>query len=133
MKLTMIRAGLNFLPCYETDKRIYSAVADGGQVMVEVKKSRNLMHHRKFFALLQSLLDNSDRWQTVEEVLTVVLFSIGYAEKVMTLSGKEILTRKSIAFENMDQLEFNELYKKSVDVISEYLGITPDELERNVE
>jgi hypothetical protein len=127
MKILMIRNKFGFYPAGDTDRRIYEKVSDGQVVMADFKKSRNLKHHRKFFAILKILCDNSE-YKSIDDALTVVMFSIGHAEKIKTLTGQVIYCRKSIAFENMDQTEFEVLYNSACKVIADHLGISEDTL-----
>lgn len=114
---------------------ILSKIKNGAQVMVEVKQSRNTAHHRKMFALLNTVYDNTDeRFPSVEAVLTVVKIMVGHRDTVIDKNGNPFYCPKSINFASMGQLEFNEFYDKSLDAICQRImpGTTRDELENEV-
>jgi hypothetical protein len=86
----------------------------GAVVTVEVKRPRNLQHHRKFWALMQLLYENQEHYQSADEICTVFKFRIGHTKKIKTRDGivEEPL---SIAFAAMDQDAFDGFYDRALD------------------
>lgn len=109
-------------------------LALGEPVMVTVKKPRNGKFHRKYFALLGVAFENQDKYEDREAFRAEVIMRAGYWVEHVHVSGKVSYTAKSISFASMDELEFSELYRKSVDVIINYFmpGMEPGELDRAV-
>lgn len=107
----------------------------GEPVLVSVRKPRNVRFHRKYFALLQVAFDNQDKYDAFEAFRREVTIRAGFFTEHIHMTGEVSFVAKSIAFHNMDELEFADLYKKSIDVIIEHFmpGTDPDELNRAVE
>ena len=102
-------------------------------IRVQVKRIRNVDHHRKYFALLNLAYDywepfiapydipswagdlqpqkNFDRFRKDIAILA------GFYEITSRLNGELRVEAKSISFANMDQDEFEDLYDKTLNVI----------------
>lgn len=109
MKTVWVKHKGALYPAEERAADVNGTIADGDEVMIEIRRPRNLKHHKKFFKLLSIVLENQDLFKTNEQLLTFIKRGIGHVDEYGEV--------KSIAFEKMDQTEFNEFYKKSVDFI----------------
>lgn len=97
----------------------FSKMKDGAGYLVSLHRPRNLMHHRKLFALLNLVQDNTDRWPTVETLLDDLKISTGLFEtRVNAVTGIPYVVAKSISFASMPQDEFEQWFDKAVDLIS---------------
>ena len=104
-------------------------------VQVEVRRPRNIQHHRKFFALLVLVHENQSRYASVEELLDAIKVHVGHCETMFLRDGTEVKRPKSIAFHKMNQYEFDDFYKRVLDVVASEIipGIQKDDLRREVE
>ena len=96
-------------------------VRDGRDVTVEFKMSRNPRHHRLFFALIQFVRIHSDTMATatVKQIKTALKLATGHVETFVDCqTGQSVMVPKSIAFESMDQTEFNKFFDDAVSVIA---------------
>jgi hypothetical protein len=94
----------------------------GDFVMCEVKKSRNILFHRKFFALVKLVYENlpeemSDRFDNRDQFLDALKIAAGVTRPVPMASGKILYVPGSISFGKMDAIEFNEFYNNVADLI----------------
>lgn len=103
---------------------------ENGIYTVTLKKSRNLQHHRKFFAILKGWAE----WRGYDllQALLVLKILLGEVQQVEYM-GKQITIPKSISFESMNEVEFNEFYQKAILFLASDMGMTPIELEQGVE
>ena len=63
-------------------------------VRVEIKKPRNLQHHRQFWALMNLVFENQDHYKSAEEVCTAFKFATGhYDEQRYVINGETYLHR----------------------------------------
>jgi hypothetical protein len=128
------------MACYvgvgETEKKAWNRFwkrmfrMDAGEIaQLELIVPRNPRFHRKFFALLNlgfeaweparkrktykgiSMQKNFDQFRDDVTILA------GYYVQTFDLSGRMILKSKSIAFGNMDEAEFAQLYSAVADVL----------------
>lgn len=97
----------------DASRDLLSALKDGKDVMVEVRAARNPAHHRKFFVMLQKVIDAGCWEYDLDALLDWVKFRVGHVNKVV-VNGKLYVTPKSIAFESMDQASFQKFYERAV-------------------
>lgn len=107
-------------------------VKNNETIMIEYKPKRNIFFHRKAFALLNLVLANQNHYKTVDNILEIVKFRAGHYETIITHLGKKHYKTKSISFSEMDELEFSEFYKKIIDVAIELIGLSSEEIEREI-
>ncbi len=121
-------------PANPDAEALMAKLTPGKLVMVEVKRSRNLFHHRKFFALMQLVYENQTAYATVDDIVTTFKFACGHTHKFNTKRGM-IEIPLSISFANMDQTGFETFYNRAMDfLIAEVLpGIDSADLEREVQ
>lgn len=113
------------VPCYESDREKMDRVKD--IVSVDIKVPRNLMFHRKFFALLNLAFENQERYDSMEVFRPIMIMKAGFYEEVKTDKGLVFLP-KSISFAKMDDMEFEELYSKMINVVIKEIGATEDDI-----
>lgn len=123
-------------PLDEAGEVALGSIGDGEVVTVEVRKTRNPKHHRKFWALMTIVWDNMDhdRYPTVENLVAAIKISAGHREVVQLPNGTEVYIPKSISFAKMDQTEFNAFYDRVCDLIATHFlpGVTSAELHAEV-
>ena len=119
-------------PADEQSEDWLRKIANGECIMVEARKSRNIQHHRKLFALLKLVVENIDQPITVDMLLGIIKLRTGYCDVIQTAKG-DVALPKSIAFESMDQTQFSEFYDKAIGfIIQEILPVSRDELENEI-
>jgi len=106
----------------------FSELPDG-EYDVEIKRPRNAKFHRKFFAFLNLVFSNQDKYDNIDDLRWELLLRCGYYHAHATLNGEMLYFPKSIAFDKMDEVEFEALYKKITDVVFKYFinGTAEDE------
>ena len=131
MKVVMEKKGNSLVPVYSKDHEIIQKIGEGSQVIADVKKPRNPKQHRLLFALLQCVLDQQEQYKSIDELLIVLKITLGYVS-VYYMDNKEIFVPKSISFESMDNIEFEDkILQPALDRFSQYLECTKEELENN--
>jgi len=123
-------------PADEAGCEALRKIANGKLVIVEVKQSRNLQHHKLFWALMTTVWENSDhsRYPTVEDFAGAVKICLGLRTRIELPNGTIGFIPGSIAFHKMDQGEFDKFYERVCDLIAEHFlpGVTSDELRNEV-
>ena len=127
--------GQKLVPDDDHARSYLKRIKAGEPVLVVVRKPRNVKFHRKFFALLNVAFENQDRYDDFEAFRKEVTMRAGQWEEHKHVTGTVSYTAKSIAFHNMDDLAFGELYQKAITAIIEHFmpGMDPDELSRAVD
>ena len=144
-ELGFIRAQHGLVPDGNEAAAWFAKVPSGARVVASVKVPRNGKFHRKFFAMIKVAYDNWDR-PTIETPIgpaqcsldafrNDVIVLAGHHELRINTKGEARLVAKSIAWVNMDEAEFSDLYSAVVNVIlARFLtNWKTDDMERAVE
>ena len=99
-------------PVDEAGEEIMRHVGQGEIVAVEMKRPRNVAHHRRFFAMLSIILENQDYYKSVEDILDLCKLATGHCRTVRTRQG-DVRIPESISFAEMDQDAFNSFYDRA--------------------
>lgn len=104
-----------------------------GEVLrVKYTRPRNGDHHRKFFALLQVVLENQEHFVNIDQILIDFKIRTGHVDVFIRQNGEVVYVPKSISFARMDQAGFEKFYQSVLDTaVREYVkGCDPRELDR---
>lgn len=97
-------------------KRKLETMKPGKWLRMEWSSPRNGPHHRKFFALLSLVSENSETYNTTEKALIAVKLAAGYFDPAIDpRTGEIIPIPKSISFDAMDQDTFETFYSAAID------------------
>ena len=127
-------------PVDGTGEGVMRTLAQGEVVSLELKRPRNIKHHRLFWALMTLVWENMDsrEYPTVEDLVTEVKIITGhYDKRFITMNGERytVLTPKSINFASMDQPEFTAFFERVCDWVASTVlpGVTQEELRQELE
>jgi hypothetical protein len=135
MECFLIKKNNTYFPSLPEDEEKLKFWHDGEILKITAIKPRNGKFHRKFFALLNIAFNNQDKYDNFEDFRCEIILRCGFYKEHVTVKGVLIYIPKSIAFSTMDELEFESLYQKAIDIILKYfcIGSTEDELNKQVE
>jgi len=114
-------------PAHSGDHDQLSKLPRNEVLTFDVRRSRNIRFHRKYFALLNLGFDNQDQYSNFDHFRKVVQMKAGHFDEVATDKGLVFLPR-SISFSDMDETAFSELYDGVLDVVADMLGTAPDDI-----
>lgn len=124
-------------PADEAGTDALRKVANGELVSIEIKRPRNIKHHRMFWALMSIVWDNMDheRYPTVEDLTSAVKISAGLRTRIELPGGEIGFIPGSIAFHKMSQDDFSAFYDRVCDLICKHFlpGVENDALKEEVE
>ena len=117
------------------DAAAEEAIADipnGEVVKAVITRPRNVVFHRKFFALLGVLYPHQKFYPTLTKFRKAVQIALGYCEETKLPSGKIMVEADSIAFHKMDEVEFEQLMKRFFELAETRIlpGISRKDVER---
>ena len=101
---------------------------------VKVTQPRNVMFHRKYFVLLDTIFDYQRMFGDGEEEAFRywITCKAGFYEIKTMPGGQKVAFAKSISFAKMDEFEFQKLYDKTLEVALSHkdicAGIDQDDL-----
>ena len=112
----------SLIPETEEDAIVLEQMAQGETWCFSVHRERNAKHHRKFFSLIRVVWDNlpevmDDHYPDIEHLRAEITMKAGHFTTFTTTKGERVYLPKSIAFDKMDQTEFDAFYSKCVDII----------------
>lgn len=88
----------------------------------EYSTPRNGKHHRKLFALLKLIAENSEVYNTTEKALIAVKLCAGYSEpSIDPRTGELIQVPRSISYESMGQEDFERFYNLALNGVLEFV------------
>ncbi len=105
----------SFVVASPTDKESIRRIKPGDGVMVDLRKPRNLGHHRKYWALVGFLVSNGTMGWDSELTHEVIKYGSGLATTHTLTNGTVICVGGSISFASMDQIEFEKFYERALD------------------
>lgn len=116
--LYLTRTLAGFAAVDDAGKDILRKIKLGKMVRCEITQPRNIQHHRKFFALLNTVWQAAGDWQTVDDLLVELKIKLGITKDVVIRdSGEIVKIVGSISFAAMDQLEFEKFYERAIQAL----------------
>jgi hypothetical protein len=140
MKILCVVTDTGLAPKYDSDREEFKKLKRNSEVVVEIKKGRNIEFHKKYFALLKLTYDNFPEWledtlnvHSIEDLRTRIKIDLGLYE-VSHYGNQSIIIPKSIAFDKMDETEFEKFYNMSVNhILKNYLkGVSNEQIEEEI-
>ncbi len=119
MRLYLVKYGSAL---HAGDERGESGLRRYGQgewVACDIKSDRVLPHHRKWWAIFHDAYNNQEKFLSEKDFEVWLKIKAGHYDEHITADGQMVYIAKSIAFENMDQSEFQGFYDKTVDFMNE--------------
>ena len=124
-----------FIPVSAAAREFHAKCKVGKAVELKGRRPRNPQHHRKLFALLGIVADNNEQFSGPEDVLVAIKAATGHG-RWLKLEGatREVFMPDSIAFDAMDQAEFEQFYAAAVAAVRRWwLPVDDAELAEAVE
>ena len=124
-------------PVDEAGEAVLRRIPRGEIMRVEIRRPRNIRHHRLFFVLMSVVWENLDqeRYPTIDDLVAAIKIAAGLRTRIELPDGMVGFVPGSIAFHRMDQAAFDEFYDRVCDLICKYFlpGVTSEELRAEVE
>ena len=134
MKITLIKQLNNsFKIAYDSDYEKLKKIKVAEPYEFEYKNVRNLKFHKKYFALINLLFQNQERYNNLDHLRKDLTIEAGYYDLRANIHGEEVKEAKSISFASMDEDEFSEYYNAILDCIVKYFNFDKQEIIDNVE
>lgn len=131
MQIALIKTDEGLRPVHNKDQERISKLKFGTPYLFEIKRPRRLLHHRKFWAILNLVSNNSNGRWTPEKLLIALKIKLGYYNIFQGFDDREIIHTGSIRFEVMDQDTFERFYDLSLPVLADEAKCSVADLEDN--
>lgn len=133
MEISLVKRYDNsFSLAYDSDFEKVQRWKVGDVLKCNVTKPRNYEFHKKYWALINLVFDNQERYTDIDYLREQITIEAGFYYHETTLKGVREKRAKSIKFTEMDEFEFSDLYEKSKDVICLYFKFIPETIIENI-
>ena len=134
MKLTLVKNLNNtFSIAYNSDYEKAKKMKAGVFFECDVKKKRNYMFHKKYFALINMVYENQEIYSNIDHLREDLTIEAGYYDYTLDFNGNRSKKVQSINFSSMDEFKFNDLYSATIDVIVKYFKFKREDIIENIE
>lgn len=135
MELYLKNTTQGLVPCYDDDYDEKKKLRIGEVYKAKIVVPRNILFHRKFFALINCAwaYQNEKRVDffkgSVDVFRKTLIIAAGHIDLAFSIEhGEWIAQAKSIAFDKMDEAEFSDLYNRVLDVLlARFINHVPEE------
>ena len=116
MKIYVKNTVNGLLPMYPSDVTEKQKLSIGEVYEAEIRRPRNVLFHRKFFALVSIGHQNTQLEMPFETYRRYLIMKAGYFKAYATDKGT-YFEAESISFASMEETTFEELYSRVLDVV----------------
>ena len=134
--LYLTRTLTGFQPADEHSREIWKKYKLGEEYRADVVKPRNYKFHKLCFALLQMTFENQEQYHQNQFNLfrKMVAIEAGHVEYVTSPDGEQLPQAKSLSYDEMDDIEFEQIFPKLMDVCATVMhNMDKKDLAREVE
>lgn len=122
------KTAVGFVPISRAARDFHAKTKLEKVVELKGRRPRNPAHHRKLFALLSIVADNSDDFANAEDVLIGLKAALGHGRWITPKGAtRELFIPDSINFENMSQDEFEPFYDLAIAAVRRWWIPVEDE------
>jgi hypothetical protein len=121
--------GLSLVPADREARELHAKVKDGSSIFVQVWLPRNMSQHRKYFAILNNVVEATGRWTSSEHLRKDILIALHrFDEEVDQFTGEVRKVPHSMAVASMPKADFEQLYDDTIKLLTDALGCDPEML-----
>lgn len=95
---------------------------DGEVIVADIKRARSYPNHKRFMSFIAVTFDMQEHFDSKEAYRYWITMKAGWFDPIVVPNGNTIFKAKSIAFENMEEEDFRELFSSCIDVFLKELG-----------
>lgn len=123
------RQSFGLVPVSADARKLIADIDEGKTVFVEVWHPRNWAQHRKFFAVLNNVVEATGRWTSTEHLRRDILIALGrFDEHVDQFTGEVHKVPHSMNAASMARADFETLYSDTIRLLTDALGADPEML-----
>lgn len=117
-----MRRGFALVPCTDEDREAIMGLQAGKAYGFDFKLVRNYQFHKKFFALVDVVVQYHEAFDNTDKALEAVKIAAGHVDWLPNPTTGELYPRtRSISFAKMDELAFRKFYSNSIDGILKHI------------
>lgn len=134
MKVFLVKQGNgSFLPSHNSDYDSLRKIKVGATVSCDIKQPRNVLFHKKFFALINMVYENQEFYDNIDFLRKELTKKAGYYDTYTNHKGTLCFEAKSISFASMSQEDFDDLYQRFLDAVEDVFKFDSELIKQNIE
>ena len=102
--------------------------AIGADILVQIRKARNIKHHRLYWALLHAVVEATNLWSDADELHRWLKIELGHYIPHVQPNGTVLCELMPTNFAAMDQITFGNYYSRAIAAIAIETGIDAEAL-----
>ena len=123
------KVALSLVPVSREARELLSAIRDGATVFIEVWSPRNMAQHKKYFAVLNNVVEATGKWASTEDLRFDIFKALKRGTiRVSQVDGAVDFIPDSMAVASMPKDEFERLYDDTMRWLTDFLGADPEML-----
>lgn len=123
-----VKRGLGLIPANSPARVIMSKLDEGQGAFLELWLPRNMAFHRRYFALLNRVVQACDEWPSVEALSFDIMLALKRGTYIVAKDGSSHFRPDSRAVASMPKAEFERLYEDTMALLTKWLGADPEML-----
>ena len=113
-KVVNERGMMGLIPSDEAAVEWLQKTKDGQQVLMTGRRARNMKQHRKFFALLNIVMENQEHFDSLEHLKADVKVGAGHCWVYPMADGSTMFVPRPMDCASMSQDEFEPFYDRAL-------------------
>jgi hypothetical protein len=123
------RKGFILVPIGATAREVVGGMQDGGEAFFQSWKPRNMAQHRKYFAVLNNVVQATGEWTSVEDLRFEILKALRRGTvRESKVDGSIDFIPDSMAVASMSKAEFERLYEDTMRWLTDRYDCDPEML-----
>lgn len=135
MRLICLRDFNGLKPVGDRDRELLGKLKLGAEVVVEIKRPRNLKQLKLYWSLIHLIFPQQSRYPTEEDLSDAIKCAVGHCEETPLKSGKIMVRPKSISFSKTDQSQWEAFFNAVIQLVITKIipGVNEADLRRELE
>lgn len=127
-KTILRRQGATLVPVDSDSLEVLMSFKDGKELIATLRGARNIEQLKLFWSLAGIVSESTDLPK--ETIKKDALVALGFTDTWVGMDGQFHVDPKSIAIESMTQPEFDQFFRRAVDLMASWIGVEHRELMR---
>lgn len=124
-----LKRGMVLIPCDSDARRQLAEMEEGERAVFEKRKPRSMKQHRKFFAVLNNVVEATGEWSSTEDLRFDIMRALKRGEDhVSPVDGEIRFVPESMKVASMPKAEFERLYEDTMRWLTDRYGCDPEML-----
>lgn len=133
-EVLLTRKGYNLVCVDPIGEETIVSIKEGQVVSADIKMRRSYKHLQKYMVLMNEVFENQSIYGSCKKMRKALEIEAGHFDTLRLIDGSEIKIPASVAFDKLDQIGFNQVYERVVQIICTTLipSLDDKELEQRI-